>query len=172
VGLHQTGGGEGYRCAVTSFFYKNASAPRPNQPRRASVLALIEDGEGRLLFERRADAPLWGLIGGGLEHDETLLDGLRREVREETGLEIDGCELFGTFSDPSRVVRYGDGAAVQLVTIAYRAKVSDTSGLRLSPESVDLRFFARDGLPLDQLAAVHRPILERYLSAELPPFLD
>jgi len=53
-----------------------------------------------------------------------------------------------------------------------RVNVSDLSALRLSPESVELRFFARDELPLNQLAAIHRPILERYLNDELPPFLE
>jgi 8-oxo-dGTP pyrophosphatase MutT (NUDIX family) len=156
---------------VASFFYKDASAPRPNRPRRVSVVALIEH-EGRLLLERRADAPLWGLIAGGLEDDETLVEGLRREVREETGLEVETYSLFGTFSDPSRIVRYPDGAIVQVITVAYSVTVRDVSALRLSAESVELRFFAPGDLPVDEIVATQGPIVEGYLSTTPPQFLD
>jgi 8-oxo-dGTP pyrophosphatase MutT (NUDIX family) len=61
----------------------------------AAGTALIEH-ERKLLFERRADADVWGLIGGGVEDDETLEAALRREVHEETGLLISSYEFFGT----------------------------------------------------------------------------
>jgi ADP-ribose pyrophosphatase YjhB (NUDIX family) len=157
---------------VSSFFSDADSAPRPNQPRRVSVLALIEDERGRLLLDRRADAAVWGLVGGTLEHDETLIDGLRREVREETGCEVATCALFGTFSDPGRVVAYADGNVYQLVSIAYTVRVADPSKLRTSSESRELRFFGRSELPPEDLAAAHQPVIERYLGDEPPPFLD
>jgi 8-oxo-dGTP pyrophosphatase MutT (NUDIX family) len=156
---------------VSSFYYRDPAAPKPNGPRRATVVALIEH-EGRLLFDRRADAPFWGLIAGRLEDDETLAEGLRREVREETGLEISGYSLFGTFSDPSRIVRYADGSTVSPVSIAYTVAVGDVAGLRLSNESTAFRFFAPDELVLDDIIATHRPVIERYLSDAPPPFLD
>jgi 8-oxo-dGTP pyrophosphatase MutT (NUDIX family) len=64
---------------VSSFYYRAENAPKPNLPRRVSVVALIEH-EGRLLLERRADAPLWGLVGGRVENAESLDGALRREV--------------------------------------------------------------------------------------------
>jgi 8-oxo-dGTP pyrophosphatase MutT (NUDIX family) len=76
--------------------------------RRLGVMALIER-DGSLLLERRADAPLWSLIAGGVEDTETLAEALRREVLEETGLIVVGHDLFGTFSDPTRIIRYPDG---------------------------------------------------------------
>lgn len=159
------------RGRVANFYYKDVNAPRPNRPRRVAVLALIED-QRRLLLERRADAPLWGLIGGGVDDDETLIDALRREVDEETGLRIASYALFGTFSDPSRVVEYPDGNIFQPVTLVYAVAVDDVSALRPSPESVELRFFPREGLPLDQLVPTHQPIVERYLGGAMPPFLE
>jgi len=104
---------------VSSWYYRDADAPEPNQPRRVTVTAIIED-EGRVLFDRRADAPFWGLIGGHLEDDESLIEGLRREVREETGLEVRRISLFGTFSDPSRRVRYADGRVYPVLSVVYR----------------------------------------------------
>jgi hypothetical protein len=69
-------------------------------------------------------------------------------------------------------VRYADGRVFQPVTLAYRVTPADVSILSVSAESAELRFFAQDGLPLDELIAVHRPIVDRYLGGQPPPFLD
>lgn len=53
--------------------------------------------EGRVLLARRGHAPLkghWTLPGGVLELGETLLEGVIREVREETGLLVEPVELI------------------------------------------------------------------------------
>jgi 8-oxo-dGTP diphosphatase len=55
---------------------------------------------GRVLLVERGREPLkgyWSLPGGVLETGETLEDGLRREVREETGLEVKVSRLFEVF---------------------------------------------------------------------------
>lgn len=56
---------------------------------RVSVVALIVDrGEVLLIDQTTPPEPdCWDLPGGGLEPHEPLLDGLRREVYEETGLQ-------------------------------------------------------------------------------------
>jgi ADP-ribose pyrophosphatase YjhB (NUDIX family) len=155
---------------VSSWHYRDPDAPEPNQPRRVTVTAIIEV-DTQLLLDRRADAPFWGLIGGHLEDDESLTEGLHREVREETGLEVRSASLFGTFSDPTRRVRYADGRIYPVLSVAYRVEVDDLSNLQRSDESSDLRFFAKDDLP-QNIIATQVPIIERYLSREEPPFLD
>ncbi len=53
---------------------------------RVSVKALIRDDENRILISRELD-DRWDLLGGGLEHGEDPIMGLRRELQEEAGLE-------------------------------------------------------------------------------------
>lgn len=109
------------------------------------MLALIEH-EGRLLLELRSDCDEWGLPGGAVEPDEDIEDALRREVFEETNLVVTHPELFGVFSDASRIVAYPDGSVVRLISFVYRVEVEDMSPLQTSEESLDLRFFDREGL--------------------------
>jgi 8-oxo-dGTP diphosphatase len=63
------------------------------------VGALIFDGDSILLVERGHE-PLkgwWSVPGGILETGETLANGIRREVREETGLEVEPEAMFEIF---------------------------------------------------------------------------
>ena len=54
---------------------------------RTSVKALILDEDGRFLLQRESNGK-WEMPGGGLDHGESVEDGLRREVMEESGLTI------------------------------------------------------------------------------------
>src|SRR5205085_1223949 len=79
----ELGGGRA-RCPWCGFVAYANSAPTAN--------ALVVDGEGRLLLVRRAIEPFkgrWDIPGGFLEEGEHPLDGIRRELREETGLDVE-----------------------------------------------------------------------------------
>ena len=64
------------------------------------VAAVVIDARGRLLLVKRGRPPRtgsWGLPGGLLDLGERLVDGARREVYEETGVEADIRDVVGTF---------------------------------------------------------------------------
>jgi len=60
-----------------------------------AVAAILMTADGRYVLQQRDDLPFiffpnhWGFFGGAMEVGEDLRDALKREIREETGLEID-----------------------------------------------------------------------------------
>ncbi|NOU93633.1 NUDIX domain-containing protein [Paenibacillus sp. LMG 31456] len=144
------------------FYYKNMDAPTPNQPMSVGVVALIEK-DNKLLMERRTDSRRWAIIGGAIKKDESLIDGLYREVNEETGLKISKYELFGTFSDPSRIIQFPDGNVKRIITIAYKVEVEPYEKLVCSDESLELKYINRAELELITVAETHISILEHYM---------
>ena len=74
-----------------------------SSPRHSvSVAAAIVDESGQLLAVRRRDNGHWEPPGGILELDETIQAGLIREVREETGLEVEPQALSGVYKNMRR----------------------------------------------------------------------
>ena len=80
-----------------------------------SVAAAIfdESGENVLLIKRR-DNGKWEPPGGVLELDETIEEGLRREVREETGLDVEPVALTGVYKNMNRGI----------VALVFRCKIT------------------------------------------------
>src|SRR5690348_6684697 len=74
-----------------------------NAPQHSvSVSAVIVDDEGRVLAIRRRDNGHWEPPGGVLELGESIIDGLVREVAEETGLTIEPERLTGVYKNMVR----------------------------------------------------------------------
>lgn len=72
-----------------------------NEPSRhsVSVAAVVTDEDGRVLVIRRRDNGAWQLPGGVLELHETIEDGVRREVQEETGVTVEPIRLTGIYKN-------------------------------------------------------------------------
>jgi len=99
-----------------------AETPAPGgRQQRVAVYGICEDGGGNVLLVRAAPhltvAGQWFLPGGGLDHGEDPVDGLRRELQEETGLEIEVGDLLGILSD---VFTLPDGDSLHTLRIIYR----------------------------------------------------
>ena len=86
---------------------------RPLLMPAASVI--LEDEEGRVLLQLRADNGLWCYHGGAVELDEVVEDAARRELREETGLESERLELLGVYSGPELHFSYPNGDEVSVI---------------------------------------------------------
>ncbi len=133
--------------------------PEPDAKRatclRPSVSAMLVDSQGHLLLQRRSDNGRWGLPGGSVEIGESVTDAIRREVREETGLETEVVRLVGVYSDPTlQVVRYDDGNVVHYISSFFLCRVLGGE-LRTCEESLELRFFDPAALP-ESVLPMHR----------------
>ncbi|WP_169948634.1 NUDIX hydrolase [Microbispora sp. H11081] len=67
-----------------------------------SVAGVVLDEQGRALLIQRRDNGHWEAPGGVLERDEDILTGLRREVAEETGLDVEPEALTGVYKNMAR----------------------------------------------------------------------
>jgi len=67
------------------------------------VDVIIEMEGGGIVLVRRQHPPHgWAIPGGFVDYDERVEVAARREMREETGLDVELVELLGVYSDPSR----------------------------------------------------------------------
>ena len=117
---------------------------------RVSVSAVVRQrGEpDRILLMRRSDNAHWGLPGGYVEPGESVESAAQREVREETGFEIEVGRLVGVYSDPRvQVIDYGDGRRVQAINLCFEALAGTQRELGTPGETLELGFFAVDALP-------------------------
>jgi len=99
----------------------------------AAVGAFLVDREGRVLLIRRAKDPAagqLGLPGGFIDNDESAESGLRREVREEVGLELGPVEFL--CSQPNRYP-FG-GIVYPTLDFYFIARVDDLGAARALDE--------------------------------------
>ena len=137
---------------------------------RPSVAAVVRDGEGKILLQRRSDNGLWGLPGGSVEIGESVTAAVVREVREETGLSVRVDRLIGVYSDPGfQVVRYPDGTVVHYVSSLFSCTILGGC-LETCDETLALQFFDPAGLPQD-LVPMHRIRIADALSGRDQAFI-
>ena len=135
---------------------EHEDAGRPACPERhfvhydnpaVTTYAFVADAEGRYLALRRAVAPSageWDLPGGFVEAGEAPADALRREIREETGLEVELLGVIGAYTST-----YGDDGR-HTVDIGFHARLADgqhPTDMLLSVESRDARWLPLDEFP-------------------------
>jgi len=125
------------------------------------VRAIIPNKAGEILLQRRTDMPLWGLPGGSVELDETALEALKREVQEETALEVLEAEPMALYSGPSQRFIYPNGDEIQCFSVAFIVRQWKGYPRADGEEGSNVRFFPLSRLPED-LVPIHRPTLCDY----------
>ncbi|MFD0072442.1 MULTISPECIES: NUDIX hydrolase [unclassified Streptomyces] len=119
-------------------YFRDPAAPKANSV-VPSVTVVVRDDEGRLLLIHKTDNNLWALPGGGHDIGERIGDTAVREVREETGIEVEVENIVGLYTDPDHVLAYEDGEVRQQFSICFRAHPVGGS-LRTSSESKEVRW--------------------------------
>lgn len=150
-------------------YYGDPQAPQPNSLVVAASV-LITDEDGRVLVQRRADSGNWALPGGGMDLGESLPECAVREVREETGLNVELTGLVGIFSDPRHVIAYSDGEVRQQFNVCFTAHIVEGE-LTPSDESTALGFKSPAELRELPMHPTQRLRLQHYLSGADQPYL-
>jgi 8-oxo-dGTP diphosphatase len=122
-----------------------------------TVDAIIER-DGKILMIKRKNEPFkgaWALPGGFIEYNESAEDAVRREVKEETNMELSIKSLLGVYSKPGRDPRG------HVISICYTgsAKGREKGGT----DAADAAFFTTDEIKRLKIAFDHRDILNDYV---------
>lgn len=103
---------------------------------RISVKGIVIDDTGRFLLARE-DNGKWELLGGGLDHGEDPIIGLKREILEETGLEVTFVASHPSYFVTSK--RFGHDSYI--ANIIYEIRLKSLEFIA-SEECQELRFFS------------------------------
>lgn len=102
---------------------------------------LLLDTHNRLLLQHRTDSHDWSTPGGACELGESLEETARRELLEETGLEVGELKLLAVLSGPEYYYRYPNGDEVYNVSAMFVGRYQGNP-INLDPEETkDLQFF-------------------------------
>ena len=100
------------------------------------VFAIIFDDKNRILFCHRRDHDLWNLPGGRLEKGEAPWKGVIREVKEETGFDVEVIKMSGVYSKPGT-----DDIVLQFVCKITGGKMA------LNDEANKIKYFVFTDIP-------------------------
>ncbi|MES2203282.1 MAG: NUDIX hydrolase [Patescibacteria group bacterium] len=131
---------------------------------RVSVIALVHDGKGNYLLGKRSqncrdEQGKWDPgAGGGLKFGETVEDGIRREVKEETGADVKEMEFLG-YRDVFRTI---DGKPTHWLAMGFRVLVDRGQVQIMEPHKCD----EQKWVTIPELAGMEN------LHSQFPAFLE
>jgi 8-oxo-dGTP diphosphatase len=119
-----------------------------------TVDAVLEYENGIVLIERTNPPLGWALPGGFVDYGETVEQAIKREVKEETNLDVAELKLLGVYSAPNRDARFH--------TVSVVFSTTAKGKLKASSDAKNAKVYPFDNLP-DKIAFDHRKIIEDYL---------
>ena len=124
-----------------------------------SIIPVLPDGQ--IVLIRRRDNGKWGLPGGMVDWGQDIPTTVRRELAEETGLELLAIRrLVGIYSAPDRDPR------VHSVCVVVEAEVQGTMQIQDMWEITEVQAFERSAIPMDSLSHDHGRQLQDYFDGK------
>lgn len=108
--------------------------------------------DNKVLLVKRGSPPgvgEWAIPGGRINYDEDAVGCLKREMKEETNLEVEPLAFVGVYSDPKREPR-------QVITAAYLCKIKGGE-VKHGDDAADAQWFSLTAMP--KLWADHGKIM-------------
>lgn len=103
---------------------------------KIGVFGIIKNTEDNVLLCLRNDYNIWNLPGGRLEKGESPWQGVIREVKEETGLNVEIVRLIGVYSKPNK----------DEIVFSFECKMTGGE-LTLNDEAKDIKYFSLTEIP-------------------------
>lgn len=150
-------------------YYNDPAAPRPNSV-VPSTTSVVLDDHGRIALVHRKDNGLWALPGGGMELGESIEDCAVREVKEETGLDVEITGLVGVYTNPHHVMKYDDGEVRQQFSLCYKTKLLGGE-LAFDSESTDIAWVERDAIAALPMHPSMKLRIDHFLEGRSEPYL-
>ncbi|MFF0573396.1 NUDIX hydrolase [Streptosporangium saharense] len=150
-------------------YYDDPDAPEPNSL-VVGVSAVVVDDQGRVLMQRRVDNGLWALPGGGMDLTESVPQAAVREVREETGYDVEVTGLVGLYTDARHIIAYGDGEVRRQFNVCLTARLVGGS-LTVSDESTDVRWVGREEITSLPMHDTQRLRIGHFLDGTATPYV-
>ena len=146
--------------SVVTFYRGHPNPPKTTQGAHLGVNVILTC-KGKLLLEKRRDCDMWGLVGGGVKNHETELQAITREIYEELGIRVPKEQLkkLAVYGEPGRIAAYCDGSIWRMVIVVYALEIESEAGLKISPESKELRFFTKEELDTIEIVVTHSDIV-------------
>ncbi|EMK3316902.1 NUDIX domain-containing protein [Vibrio parahaemolyticus] len=110
------------------------------------VAGVILNENKELLLQQKSDGT-WSLPAGMIEPQESPVQALIREVREETGLAVKVDRLLGVFGGEGFGFTYPNGDQVEYTVIMFKCVVESCSQSALDDETVCLKWFSKGNMP-------------------------
>jgi ADP-ribose pyrophosphatase YjhB (NUDIX family) len=149
--------------------YDDPEAPKPNSLVPAASAA-VSNEHNEILMQRRADNDLWAFPGGTMDFGESIGQTAVREVREETGLDVEIDGIVGIYSDPRHIIEYSDGEVRQQFNICFSARLLGGT-LRASDESTEVAWITPQSLEDLPIHDTTRLRLRHFLERRISPYV-
>lgn len=137
-------GERSFKCGDCGFHYFINSV--------AAVACLLTNAEGKLMLATRGIEPHYGkldLPGGFIDPLETAENAVKRELKEELGLEVTEMEYLG--SAPNEYVY--SGFTVFTLDMGFKVKAESLENLQAKDDILDFKFYSEDELNYDDIPA-------------------
>jgi 8-oxo-dGTP diphosphatase len=118
--------------------------------------------DGKIVLVRRQDTGKWALAGGIIDWGEDVPHAVKRELKEETGLDLVKIKrLNGIYSAPDRDPR------IHSISVSLEVEVEGTIKVIDTLEISEAQAFTPDNLPRGNLAHDHDRQLDDYLQGKV-----
>ncbi|MCX6459157.1 MAG: NUDIX domain-containing protein [Actinobacteria bacterium] len=146
----------------------------PNAPKAnsvvPSVVAVVQNDAGEILLIHKTDNNLWALPGGGHDVGESISDTVIREVKEETGYDVEVSGVTGLYTNPNHVMAYDDGEVRQQFSICFSARLLGGE-LKTSSESKEVEWIKPAGLAALEIHPSMRLRIAHCLEGRTQPYI-